>query len=109
MQPNDLRIQASALRAALGMSAMGFLPAGITKHQLIERAEQITGETYADTQQAADGISKWIDAQILELDQDRQARIIELWAKDCPLDVLCDEVDLDPEVIAEFLRSEKLA
>ena len=39
-----------------------------------------------------------IDAKI-------QIRIIDLWNKGCPLDILCDEVDIDPEILAEFLRS----
>lgn len=40
------------------------------------------------------------------IELDTQARIIDRWGKGCPLDILCDEVDLDPEVIAEFLRAE---
>lgn len=39
-----------------------------------------------------------IDAKI-------QIRIIDLWNKGCPLDILCDEVDIDPEILAEFLRA----
>ena len=41
-----------------------------------------------------------------KIDLDVQAKIVELWKKNCPLDILCDEVDLDPELIAEFLRSQ---
>jgi len=40
------------------------------------------------------------------LDADVQARIIELWDKGCPLDILCDEVDIEPETLAKFLRGE---
>jgi len=34
------------------------------------------------------------------IDADVQARIIELWDKGCPLDILCDEVDIEPETLA---------
>lgn len=40
------------------------------------------------------------------IELETQARIIDLWNKGCPLDILCDEVDLDPEEIAKFLRSQ---
>lgn len=40
------------------------------------------------------------------ISKETQAQIITLWNKGCPLDILCDEVDLDIEVIAEFLRAE---
>jgi hypothetical protein len=39
-----------------------------------------------------------------EIELEVQEQIIQLWEKDCPLDILCDEVDIDPEVIAKFLR-----
>ena len=41
----------------------------------------------------------------MEIELETQVRIIELWNKDCPLDILCDEVDLEPEFIAQFLRT----
>jgi hypothetical protein len=42
--------------------------------------------------------------QVIELEA--QGIILNLWDKGCPLDILCDVVDLEPEVIAEFLRAE---
>ena len=42
----------------------------------------------------------------MNIELDVQNQIIDLWNKGCPLDILCDEVDLDIDVIAEFLRSE---
>lgn len=43
-------------------------------------------------------------AAAAELDQDQQSRIVELWEKGCPVDILCDIVDIEPEIIEEFLR-----
>ena len=40
-----------------------------------------------------------------DIDIETEARIVELWVKGCPLDILCDEVDIDPDILAEFLRS----